>query len=447
MESMLPYDNAMAPELELLDEEIGWLIDLASQDHMLLEELAELFRLDDTPSMNQPVTPSEVEPCVGGTPPAQNIMPCVWGDAPRNDPGFCTAESEGTTSIDLSVWDDFWTPDFSFTMEDPGSMPIQFHDQGSADLTEPGYLFSPLSTGPITDSQHDTRVHEIDTASVHITSRLEQQPDTSICDAGVDAAIVPLSRTGVTDDNMSETQAPSQELKVEDQDSTDAGTLVLKYEAWGCISNNATADHQVTITPTRKGSKRRKASLDPDGSDSPPEKRLCTETCPDPTAPSGATSDIRREAGIDTHSSQLRDALDAKRSRTPKRRHRSPLRKREEPKLVTLRDIAEPDGYIKGSFPLHIHSLDMHPDPTDSFMLQYCWDRREKLWVTSATGNESVSQEVLPARTMTAEHMCRLVEDIPALFNIYLRVGCSMNFVMEWDDSENSFIIDDPIEW
>lgn len=48
---------------------------------------------------------------------------------------------------------------------------------------------------------------------------------------------------------------------------------------------------------------------------------------------------------------------------------------------------------------------------------------------------------------MTADQMCGVVEDVPALFNIYLRVGCSMKFGMEWDDSENSFIIDDPIEW
>lgn len=90
------------------------------------------------------------------------------------------------------------------------------------------------------------------TVSLHISSRLEQRLDTSVCDGRVDAAIPPLSRTGVTDDNMSKTQTPSLELKLEDQESADAGTLVSKYDAWEFISNNATDNHQVTITPTRK---------------------------------------------------------------------------------------------------------------------------------------------------------------------------------------------------
>ncbi|KAK4653374.1 hypothetical protein QC762_0082920 [Podospora pseudocomata] len=288
----------MAPELKELDE-IDWLIELSSQDRMFLEELAELFRLDD-PSLHQAVTPSEVEPSVGGTRPTFSFT--------MEDPSSMSVRYQGSADVDM------FAPSLALT-KSPFSA-----GQSTAQLTE-AYPFSPFPMGPVMDNQHDTPGHETDTVSLHISSRLEQRLDTSVCDGGVDAAIPPLSRTGVTDDNMSETQTPSLELKLEDQESTDA----------------------------------------------------------DPTAPSGGTSDIRREAGVDTHSSQLRDALDAKRSRTPKRRHRSPLRKREELKFVTLRDIAEPNGYIKGSFPLHIHSLDMHPDPTESFMLQYRWDRREKL--------------------------------------------------------------------
>lgn len=303
----------------------------------------------------------------------------------------------------------------------------------------------PFAVNVVMGSQHDTAVHETDQVSIHISSQPKQSPVTSNDNSGVDATI---SKTGVSDVNMNATQASSLEVKREDEDSADPVLLASKYDAWECNSYAITDNHATTLT--REKLKKRKTDLDLEASDPLPQKRPCIRTTSEAMAPPENASDVRREADVDTHNSESHDdthVLNTKRPRTQKRRYRSALRNSEEPKFVTLSDTVGSDGYIKDSFPLHIHSLDMHPDPTDTFMLQYRWDRRQKLWVTDATGTESLPQHILPAPTITADQVLSLVAAVPALFDIYLRVGYSTNFVMSWDDSESCFIIDDPIVW
>lgn len=140
MESMLPFDAIMASELDLLNE-IDLAINLASQDPKLLEELAELFRFEETQSMNQTVTPIEVNASDGGAFPVQHTVSSGSVHAPRNDPEPCTTGSERAPTLDLDVWDSLWAPSFSFTTEGPCPS-LQFHDVGSANVD----IFTPCLT-------------------------------------------------------------------------------------------------------------------------------------------------------------------------------------------------------------------------------------------------------------------------------------------------------------
>ncbi|KAK0744692.1 hypothetical protein B0T21DRAFT_344855 [Apiosordaria backusii] len=108
--------------------------------------------------------------------------------------------------------------------------------------------------------------------------------------------------------------------------------------------------------------------------------------------------------------------------------------------------VLGPDGFIKDSFPLHIDSLGMLPDPTEDFVVDYRWLHRRKLWITDGWEFESLPQYFRPRLTIAADRMLEFVEEIPGNFKIYGRVDWSTELVISWNESASCFMIEDLVE-